>query len=220
MDRRHLLRAAGGVVLAGILPGAADAAVCRIFPPDGRIDFLALRHDRTIGYHRIRFARRRGDFVVRTDIEMSVGPAGARVFALKHHAEEAWRGGWLHAVVSDTQVDERLYRVRAERRDGIFQGVVNGTGFTVSGYIIPSSLWNHDTVFSESLFDTIDARVKLVRARRLGAERVVAGGRRVEAEHFGLRGEIPRELWYDRDCRLVRAGFIARDGSRVVLEAI
>ncbi|MFQ5466700.1 MAG: DUF6134 family protein [Kiloniellaceae bacterium] len=108
---------------------------------------------------------------------------------------------------------------RAERRHGIFQGAVNGTGFTVSGYLIPSSLWHHDTIFVESLFDTIDARVKLVRARHLGAERVIAGGRWVEAEHYGLSGEVPRELWYDQDCRLVRAGFVARDGSQVVLEA-
>ncbi len=49
---------------------------------------------------------------------------GAPLFRFVHHAEEVWVDGWLHGVVSDTEDAGRLYRLRAERRDGIFQGIV------------------------------------------------------------------------------------------------
>ncbi len=119
---------------------------------------------------------------------------------------------------SDTEDDGRRYRLRAERRDGIFQGTVNGSAFTVSGYIIPSSLWHRDTPVSEALFDTIDGMVKVVRARFIGRDRVPVGGKPVEAKHYRLRGQIQRELWYDADCGLVRAAWRTRDGARIVLE--
>lgn len=217
MDRRSVLRLTVGGLAADLLPAPAVSA-CRIFPPDGEIDFLALRHGRVVGRHRIRFARKGGRFTARSDVEVEVGPAGALMFRFIHHAEEVWRDGWLSAVVSDTNDDGWLYRVRAERRGGIFGGTVNGRGFTVSGYLIPTSLWHHDTVAVEALFDTVDARVKLVRARRLGRDRVPVAGRPVSAERYALVGEIARDLWYDADCGLVRAGFLLRDGSRIVLE--
>ena len=212
-------------------PGPA-AGACPVFPADGELDFLVLRDGVAIGSHRIRFAREAGRFVVRSDIEIEAappgppGPPGAPPGAAPdapparyiHHAEEVWVGGWLHAVVSDTDDDGRLYRLRAERRDGIFQGIVNGTAFTVSGYIIPSSLWHRDTPASEALFDTVDGMVKVVRPRFVGRERVPVRGQPVEARHYALRGQIRRDLWYDADCNLVRAAWRARDGSRIVLE--
>ncbi len=217
MQRRRLLQLTGAALAASLLPGPA-AAACPVFPADGELDFLVLRHGVAIGSHRIRFARAAGRFVVRSDIEFETAPPGARPARYVHHAEEVWVGGWLHAVTSDTDDDGRRYRLRAERRDGIFQGTINGSAFTVSGYIIPSSLWHRDTPASEALFDTIDGMIKVVRARLIGRERVPGPGGRVEAKHYVLVGELPRELWYGLDCGLVRAAWRARDGSRIVLE--
>ncbi len=226
MQRRSLLKLAlkfTGAALAGaLLPGAllplGAAQACRVFPPDGETDFMALRHGRVVGRHRIRFARAGGRFVVRSDVEIETGRPGARRFRFVHHAEEVWVDGWLHGVVSDTEDDGRRYRLRAERRDGIFQGIVDGLAFTVSGYIIPSSLWHRDTPASEALFDTVDGMVKVVVPRLVGRERVPVGGEPVEAKHYRLRGQIRRDLWYDADCNLVRVAWRARDGSEIVLE--
>ncbi len=143
---------------------------------------------------------------------------GAPLFRFVHHADAVWADGWLHAVVSDTDDDGRHYRLRAERRDGIFQGSLNGRAFTVLGDIIPTSLWHRDTPASEALFDTIDGMVKLVRPRLIGAEQVPVGGKPVLAKHYALSGAFRRELWYDADCNLVRVAWLARDGSQIVLE--
>ncbi len=217
MQRRRLLQLTGAALAGALLPGAR-AQACRVFPPDGEVDFMALRHGRVVGRHRIRFSRAGGRFVVRSDVEIETGPPGAPLFRFVHHAEEVWVDGWLHAVVSDTEDDGRRYRLRAERRDGIFQGIVNGMAFTVSGYIIPSSLWHRDTPASETLFDTVDGMVKAVGPQLVGRERVPVGGKPVEAKHYALRGQIQRDLWYDADCNLVRVAWRARDGSEIALE--
>ncbi len=220
MRRRRFLEfgIAAVVAPASLLPGPA-AGACPVFPADGELDFLVLRDGVAIGSHRIRFARAAGRFVVRSDIEFETAPPGARPARYVHHAEEVWVGGWLHAVVSDTDDDGRRTRLRAERRDGIFQGTINGSAFTASGYLIPSSLWHRDTPASEVLFDVVDRRLKVVHPRFIVRDWVPVGGKPVEAKRYALRGQIQRDLRYDADCNLVRAAWRARDGSRIVLEA-
>lgn len=217
--RREVLRWTAAALAASAAPRAV-AAACEIFPADGRSTFQVVRDGRAIGAHRIGFARTGGTFAVRTDVEIELTLLGATLFRFIHRAEEEWREGWLHSVVSDTDDDGKRYAVRAERRDGIFQGAVNGRGFTVSGYIIPSSLWHFDTVKVEALFDIIDARLKPVRARFLGEAPITVGGAPVTARHYRVAGGLNRDLWYDGACRLVRVGLAARDGSAVTLERL
>lgn len=217
--------AAGGLCVLVSPPRAA--AACEIFPPAGRWNFLILRHGQAVGHHRIAFSRPNpakahgtegGPFVVRSDVEIRVGLMGTYTYTFTHHAEETWRGGWLDALVADTDDEGRRFRLRARRQDGIFAGAVNGAQFTVAGYIVPSSLWHHDTIAVKALLDTIDGRVKLVQARYLGEEEVPVAGRPVVARHYALDGQIQRRLWYDARCRLVRAAYLARDGTWLTLE--
>lgn len=208
---------AGGALAALLLPGRRAMAK-RVFPADGAVAFVARRQGSVVGGHRLKFAREAGAFSVRTDIVLDVRTGGAPLRRFVHHAEEIWREGWLDAVVSDTDDDGRRYQVRAEREAGIFTGTVNGAAFTVSGYIIPSSLWHRDTPDSQILFDTVDGRVKVIRSELIGSEDVPAGGATVSARHFAIRGGIPRDVWYDADCRLVRIAMIGRDGVPVVFE--
>ena len=224
MRRRDVLlqvgALAGGAFAALLLPRAAGAA-CEIFPPDGVRDFEVLRQDKLVGRHRIAFSRTAAGhaerFVVRSDVKIEAPLSSTSTYRFTHHAEEVWRDGWLDALTSDTDDNGRRYRVRAERRDGIFQGAVNGAAFTVSGYIVPSSLWNHDTISAESLLDTVDGKVKIIRPSALGSEEVPVGGEPVLAQHFALYGEFPREVWYDMDCRLVRAAQPMSDGAPLIL---
>ncbi|MEE8506172.1 MAG: DUF6134 family protein [Kiloniellales bacterium] len=217
MDRRTTLKLAGGA-LAGLLLPTGPAFARRPFPEDGAIHFSVLRHGGVIGEHAIRFSHENGHFIVRTDVTVDAGAPGVRPYRYEHHAEEVWADGWLHAVTSDTDDDGRLYRLRAGRRDGVFGGAVNGRAFTVSGYIVPSSLWHRDTPASEALLDTIDGRVKIVRGRLLGTDEVAVRGKPVNAKHDALSGQIQRDLWYDSECHLVRVAFLGRDGSGITLE--
>jgi len=111
------------------------------------------------------------------------------------------------------------WRVRAERDEhGVFQGVVNGLQFTVSGYAITSSFWHRDTPTQEALLDVIDARVKLIRASDRGVEDITVRGEAIKARHYSVWGEIQREVWYDMDCALVRVVLPVTVGTPVTLE--
>ena len=191
-------------------------AARRLFPADGAVRFVARRLGETVGEHRLTFARRDGRFTVRSDIDLDVRMGGAPLLRFVHHAEETWIDGWLDALVSDTNDDGRRYQVRAAREGGIFTGAVNGAAFTVSGYIIPSSLWHRDTTDSQTLLDTVDGRVKVVRSELVGSEEVAVGGDTVSARHYAIHGGIPRDVWYDADDRLVRISLTGRDGVPIV----
>lgn len=223
MQRRQALRLLGGTAAGLTLTPAAlvaPAGACELFPQDKGWRFLVLRHGNVIGEHLFTFSRRDGDFVVEVAIDIAVDLLGITVFRFTHRAEEVWRKGWLQALTSATDDDGRLWRVRAERRDGALRGQVNDVGFDVSGFVVPASLWHRDTTKSQALLDTIDARVKVVRAKALGEERVEADGSTVEAKHYSLTGQIEREVWYDADCAIARVTFPARDGSLITLERV
>ena len=217
LSRRAAIGLAGSAFAALFLP-PRRAVAKRVFPASGEVEFVARRQGRVVGFHRFRFAREPGAFIVRSDIALDVRTGGATLWRFVHHTEEIWRGGWLDAVVSDTDNDGRRFQVRAAREDGIFTGTVNGAAFTVSGYIIPSSLWHRDTTDSQTLFDTVDGRVKVVRSELIGREDVPASGASLSARHFAITGSLTRDIWYDDDCRLVRIAWSGRDGVPVVFE--
>lgn len=216
MQRRDALKLLGGTMAGLVLPGPALA--CDFFPREAGWRFLVLRHGNVIGEHVFVFSRRGDDFVVEVAIDIAVDLLGITVFRFTHRAEEVWRKGWLHALTSATDDDGRLWRVRAARKDGALRGSVNDTGFDVSGFVVPASLWHRDTTRSQALLDTIDARVKVVQAKALGEETVAADGSTVEARHYSLTGQLEREVWYDADCAIARVTFPARDGSLITLE--
>ena len=217
-SRQFTRRGLGGLAAAAVLGCAWPAAARLVFPDDGRLDYLALRSDQVVGRRTLSIDRGSGDLVVRLDQELAIGPAAQPFHRQRLRVEEVWREGWLHALVSDTEVDGRLWRVRAERRRGVLSGVANGLHFTVSGYAITSTFWHRDTPTQEALLDVIDARVKIVRGRLLGEESLSLAGSRLRTKHFLIHGQINSHLWYDEDCRLVRLRMPLRDGSQVLYE--
>lgn len=219
MQRRQALRLLGGGAAGlglGRLPGPARA--CDLFPQVPGWRFLVLRHGNVIGEHVFAFSRRNGDFVVEVAIDIAVDLLGLTLFRFTHRAEEVWRDGWLHALVSATDDDGTLWRVESERSDGALRGQVNDVGFDVSGYIIPASLWHRDTPKTQVLFGTIDARTKVVSSDDRGLEAVTVAGATLQARHFHLTGELQRDVWYGPDCDILRVSFPARDGSLITLE--
>lgn len=217
--RRALLRAA--LLGAALTPGwsAAAQAICEIFPGDGERRFLVLRHDQVLGEHRFNFARKGDTFTVRTDVAFSVGPARAPLYRYEHHSEEMWRDGWLQSVVSDTDRNGERWRLRMERREKALSGSVNGQAITVSGYLIPTSLWHRDTPSVEALFSVVDGFPKLITSHDLGERAVTFQGETLTARGHRIRGGLVIDLWYDGRCRLVRAAFPLFDGGEAVLEA-
>ncbi|MEO3427545.1 DUF6134 family protein [Pelagibius sp. CAU 1746] len=225
MRRRQVLKLLGGGTAGlglGTLGAIPAARACDLFPRQHAWRFLVLRHGNVIGEHLFTFSRRPskggGDFVVEVAIDIAVDLLGVTLFRFTHRAEEVWREGWLHSLISATDDDGALWRLESQRRDGALRGKVNDVPFDVSGFVVPASLWHRDTPRTQALFGTIDGRVKVVRSEALGEEAVKVGGDRVQARHYRLTGQLERDIWYGPDCGLARVAFPARDGSLITLE--
>jgi len=216
--RRALTLLAASTAWLGAGLAGRPAAACDYYPRVAAWDFLVLRHGNVIGEHHFAFSRRGKDFVVEVTIDIAVDLLGVTVFRFTHRAEEVWRDGWLHSLITATDDDGQLWRVKAERRDGALRGHVNDVGFDVSGFIVPASLWHRDTRQSRALLSTIDGRMKVVNAVALGSEQVTAGGGAVTAEHYRLTGELERDVWYGPACDIAKVTFPARDGSLITLQ--
>lgn len=214
-QRRRLL----GWAAAGLVAGPARAALARrVFPQAETTEFLAYRDAEIIGLRRLDIGRDGDDLVVRTEEDLTLGPAGNPSYRYLQRCEEVWRTGWLHALICDTEEDDRRWRVRAERVDGIFTGVSNGRQFTVSGYAITNTFWHRDAHSQQGLLDVTDGWVKLIQGQLLGEEKITVGNERRDSKHYLIFGQINRHLWYDLDCRLVRLRAPLRDGSEVLYE--
>lgn len=226
LSRRRFLAAAAALPCLG--PGLAEAA---LFPAEGFWTFLA--SDATgarCGALSYRFARSPGRYAVSVESFYRL-PAPDGQLIVRHGAEELWRDGWLYAIDSRTRLHgeraDRRHRLRAERDDEALRGTRDGRPFSVSGYVVPSSLWHPETPRLPALLDSVTGRLRAIRTLRGPREVVTLGGagaagsatgRRIEATRWRVGGELRRVLWYDDDGRLARVRFAAPDDSPVVLE--
>lgn len=212
-SRRRLLTALAGLPL--LAPGAAPAA---LFPEAGLWRFDALGPEAApLGALEYRFRRSPGVFTVTVAANWRL-PAPGGAVSERHRAEERWRDGWLYGLDSSTRRGAARHRVRIARDDEALRGERDGHPFSLSGYVVPASLWHPETPRLPALLDSVTGRMRIVRGRRGPREPVPLGGGRVEATYWRLSGELERELWYDAGRRLVRARFAAPDGSPVVLQ--
>jgi hypothetical protein len=81
--------------------------------------------------------------------------------------------------------------------------------------VLPSSFWNPRTVEQTELVDIVDGSTQHISIAAGGTEPLEIGGRRVEARHYQMRGDIDRDLWYGLDGQLLKIEFEAEDGSRI-----
>jgi len=190
----------GGLAL-GLALGLAPAAIAAAPPPAGRLAFDVTRNGADIGDHVFTFAGQGADFDVRvaTEIAVRVPLIRTKVYSYEQQSREQWRHGQLVHLVSTTDND----------------GTAEAVDAPVS-QLMPGSLWSADSVRATRLLNTIDGKTMRVQVADLGAERIEAGGRTIEAHHYRIAGDLDRDVWYDSDGYLARLTLVADDGSTVV----
>lgn len=213
LSRRVLL-----VGLAALPAAFGKPARAALFPPDGVWDFAVLDADGgRLGAQSFRFERRVDRFTVAIEVAYDL-PASSPPLTVRHRSRETWRDGWLYAIESRSRFGPLHHRLQAARDEVALRGRRDGHAFSVSGYVVPSSLWHPETPRLKALLDSVSGRLRVIRGRRGPRVRVPHGAGRVEATYWLVEGELSRELWYDAEGHLVRARFAAPDGTPLVLE--
>ena len=195
--RFHLIP--GGLAV-GLALGLATAGFAAAPPPAGRLAFDVTRKGADIGDHVFSFAGQGADFDVNvaTDIAVRVPLIRTKVYSYQQQSSERWRHGQLVHLVSKTDNDGKAEAVDA-----------------AVDHLLPGSLWSADTVQATRLVNTIDGKTMRVRVADVGAEKVEAGGRAIEARHYRIAGDLDRDVWYDAQGYLARLTLVADDGSTV-----
>lgn len=205
--RRRLLAACGALAGLGALPRALAAV-----PKGERLDFAALRDGAPLGSHRLRF-RREGDLLhVEIAIDFEVSFAFLTFYRYRHRNHEVWRGDRLVRLESTTDDDGERFEVRARAEGGRLLVEGGGGRLELPPDTLSTSYWHQRTVEQGEWLNTQTGELARSTVTAHGAERIMAGGREVEAERYTLAGDINSDLWY-HDGLWAKLRFLARGST-------
>ena len=202
-------------VLLGLITTGSHAATPGV-PADGKLQFTVVRNGEPIGTHHYTFARtpERTTVHIRTDIDYRF--MFLQLYRFRHTSKEVWTGRKLTELSSRTDDNGESIRIEAHA-NGQELLVRNLDGAYRAGPdVVPSSLWNIDVVRAKELLSTIRGKLLKSESEFLGEEVLTLNGRAVPTDHYRITGQFERNVWYDKDSKvLVRVRFQASDGSWV-----
>ena len=222
------------VLLAAVLSLAASSALAQsasttatpdteprvelaAFPQPGKLTYAVIRDGDKIGSQIVEFQRNGDQLLVLTSVKIEVTLLGITIYRFVHRSEEEWKGGELARLTSNTDDDGDKRVVDLRLVDGKLKGAYNGQAKEFPVGMIPATFWHPDSMKQTKLLDQVKARPRQITVKDLGSETITAQGKKIEARHFSVSGQIKREIWYGPDGRLEKLAFEGKDGSEIVM---
>ena len=187
------------------------------FPQPGKLTYAVMRDGDKIGSQVVEFQRNGDQLLVLTSVRIEVTLLGITIYRFVHRSEEEWKGGELARLTSNTDDDGDRRVVDLKLVDGKLKGVYNGQAKEFPLGMIPATFWHPDSMKQSKLLDQVKARNRQITVKDLGTETITVQGKRIEAKHYSVSGQIKREVWYGPDGRLEKLEFDGKDGSEIVM---
>jgi hypothetical protein len=187
------------------------------FPQPGKLTYAVIRDGDKIGSQIVEFQRNGDQLLVLTSVKIEVTLLGITIYRFVHRSEEEWKGGELARLTSNTDDDGDKRVIDLRLVDGKLKGDYNGQAKEFPAGMIPASFWHPDSMKQTKLLDQVKARNRQITVKDLGTETITAQGKKIEARHFSVSGQIKREIWYGPDGRLEKLEFEGKDGSEIVM---
>jgi hypothetical protein len=219
--RLSLAILAGSVLAIPTLAAATHVATTTqsvlAMAPAGTLTYDVMREGDRIGTHIVSFERMGEELTVRTETNVEFTAYVVFDIDWTHQAVEVWEDGGLKEFTSFTNEDGRKRQVHAKRNGDRL--IVESTGGhrEFPADLIPGTLWHPDTVRQQRILDPIKGRLRQVKVTDRGTETVEVEGRRIEARHYEMRGDLKRDFWYDQEGTVIKVEFPISDGSEVTL---
>lgn len=158
--------------------------------------FDVYRNGAKIGQHAVFVSDQGTDVRTRVDVDLAVKIAYITVFRYAHDVDVVTRNGIIQMVSSTTDMNGKPSAVQAER-NGTELKIDGPSGkLSARGLILPTTYWDPATVRVNQLLDTQDGRIFKVNSTLVGAEDIIARGRKIAANKYEMRGDLNIDLWY------------------------
>jgi hypothetical protein len=187
------------------------------FPQPGKLTYAVMRDGDKIGSQVVEFQRNGDQLLVLTSVKIEVTLLGITIYRFVHRSEEEWKAGELARLTSNTDDDGDKRVVDLKLVDGKLKGAYNGQAKEFPLGMIPATFWHPDSMKQSKLLDQVKARNRQITVKDLGTETITVQGKKIEARHYSVSGQIKREVWYGPDGRLEKLEFDGKDGSEIVM---
>ena len=129
-------------------------------------------------------------------------------FHYHHDRTETWKGDSLVSVKAETDDDGTPYQWLAEYEGKCFE--VAGKGVPrreECNGAWPLTLWREDVTRKTNLYSVIDAAPYKVSVAKTVDNNLDIDGQTVPATHYVMTGDVTRDLWYDKNGKLLKTSF-------------
>lgn len=164
-----------------------------------------------IGHHVVTRSQMGNDTRIDITTDIHIERFFIRQYAYAFSAVETWRDDTLVSLTSSTQendisntlsviLDKNRYTVHNLRgTQDRLQHIAPNT--------FPASLWNPEIVEHDHLFDTSTGELLTIKVTPMGKVQTILGDTRVDTNHFVISGALVREVWFDKNGKLLKMQF-------------
>ncbi|CAN5684606.1 hypothetical protein BH11PSE13_BH11PSE13_18650 [soil metagenome] len=173
-------------------------------PPTGEWNFIASLNDKPIGEHRFSVTGSGDERRLVGEANFNVKFIGISAYRYQHRVVEKWRGNCLIDLVSKTDDDGKLMRVRTQAEtdngsnvDGLVVFTDNAEGVPVPGCVMSFAYWNPAIQTQTRLLNAQTGKPEKVQVARAGNGEIEVRGQPTAATRWRISGaKNPIDVWY------------------------
>jgi hypothetical protein len=207
---------AAGFVLAGAGRAAADDVETR--------DFTIQVDGKPAGkYHTTIRRQDDGSISFAAESEVKVSVLLVNVYTYNYRGLELWKDGRLQHFESSGKENGKPFDVTANGDAAGLHVKANGQehvahadAWTTSFWQLPAAKYRNQAI---TLLGCDNGQERGSQLQFVGKERLKVGGQEQTCSHYRVTRDVPYELWYDAQERLVRQEW-ASNGHRTILEMV
>ena len=215
---RPIRKALSALGLAGLLFLWAGPVHPGSVPFDNHLRFGVFRETLSIGTHDVMFKRDGDRLTIYSATDVSVGALFMTFYRFEQKRTEIRENGRVIYFESWTNNngEELVTRVVATESGLEVEGTDGN--MVVGSDVLPTTYWDVATVQQSRLIEGSYGRLIDVEIDRAGKDPIKTAEGMIEAEHYRIRGDLERDLWYDADGVWLKMEFTVSDGSVIRYE--
>lgn len=187
-------------------------------PSNNHLRFGVFRGSLSVGTHDVMFERVGDRLIIQSSTDVSVGALFLTFYRFEQRRTEIRENGRVVFYESWTNNNGEELTTRAVATEtGLEIEGMDGT-LVVDAQVLLTTYWDVATVSQSRLIEGSYGRLIDVEIDKAGQDPIKTADGVIKAQHYRVRGELQRDLWYDADGVWLKMEFTVDDGSIIRYE--